>query len=64
MSAESLVQVVLMAFVLLAPMLVVAVLASGLSRREHVEADATPRRLPSPNAVPSAAPTAASRSAA
>jgi hypothetical protein len=33
MSAEELIQVVLMAFVLLAPTLMVAVLVSGLSRR-------------------------------
>jgi hypothetical protein len=33
MSAEALVQVVLMAFVLLAPTVMVAVLASGTSRR-------------------------------
>ena len=33
MSAESLIQICLMAFVLLAPALMVAVLVSGLSRR-------------------------------
>jgi len=46
MSAEELVQVVLMAFVLLAPTLMIAVLVSGISRRSAAPEQETPAAQP------------------
>lgn len=57
MSAESMVQILLMAFVLLAPTLMVAVLVSGLSRRAEVE-------VPVPVEVPVEAVVTPTRAAA
>lgn len=51
MSAESMVQIALMAFVLLAPTLMVAVLVSGLSRRADVDEVAVEVDLPAEVAV-------------
>lgn len=65
MSAESMVQIALMAFVLLAPTLMVAVLVSGLSRRAEVATDVAEAVTPVTPVTPvTAAPVAQTAQAA